>query len=321
MKRSTVILSACLLIVLTYAVGLTYGIGPRKVATKFNERVLTPTIARVFGPHSVLDDYVEKPCPTENVVSIAYFGQSNATNTVEPSASESFPPNLLQYDWKSQKCFAYQEPLLGADFTRGNNITYAAIELAKHSTKTVVIIPFGFGPSSVLEWAYGRGATQESVVIKRLKESGLSPQVFLWHQGESDVPLDNADEYIMAKVPYFQRPDKPLDKGLYRYGITKDAYKDAMTAIVHRTLEAFPNSYFGIALVSVAPCMGRHQSWEPMREAQVEVAQADSRAFISADSDSIIGIENRYDTCHFSAEGARKLSEQYFRSISALNVL
>ena len=55
------------------------------------------------------------PCPGDDVFAIGIFGQSNATNTVYPPASIAFPENLLQFDWRSQKCYAYQEPLLGAD--------------------------------------------------------------------------------------------------------------------------------------------------------------------------------------------------------------
>ena len=240
---------------------------------------------------------------------------------MEPLASISIPPNLLQYDWKSSKCYAYKEPLLGADFTRGNNLTYAAAKIASVSKKTVVVIPFEFGPSTILEWAYGEGASQHSMVLKRLKESGLSPQVFLWHQVESDTAVDGVSEDILSEIPYFQRPDEPFTNGSYRVGLSKVSYKNALNEIVQRTFEEFPDSYFGIALVSHAPCLKSNELWQPIREAQKEVAMSNARSFISADSDQISGPTNRYDTCHFSAEGAKKLSEEYFQSILSLGII
>jgi hypothetical protein len=303
-----------------YAGGLTYKFGLKRIATGLQNRVIVPLHDGIFGRSAVLDAYTVRTCPAEDVIGIAYFGQSNATNTVEPMASISIPSNLLQYDWKSSKCYAYKEPLLGADFTRGNNLTYAAAKIANTSRKTVVVIPFGFGPSTVLEWAYGEGATQHSIVLKRLKKSGLDPQVFLWHQGESDTAVDGVSEDILGEIPYFQRPDRPFANGSYRIGLSKASYKNALNKIVQRTFKAFPGSYFGVALVSIAPCLKSNEYWQPIREAQKEVAMSNARSFISADSDKIAGPANRYDTCHFSAEGARRLSEEYYQSISSLGV-
>ena len=318
--RLSIILGGLLLVVSTYSVGLTLGIGPETVAIKFNEKIVQPGMAAVFGPRGVLSEYEAVNCPERDYLAIAYFGQSNATNTVEPRASIPFPQNLIQYDWKSSRCFAYQEPLLGADFTRGNTITYAAAEIAAQTNKTVVIIPFGFGPSSVLEWAYGQGGDQLNLVLERLQASNIRPQVFLWHQGESDIPIDGAEIGMLAEVPYFQRPEKPLEEGDFRWGIRKEPYKEALNEVLRRTWRAFPESYFGIALVSYAPCLGRSDLWQPLRDAQTEVTEEHNLAFISADSDAIQAEGDRYDTCHFSDDGARKLSAEYLRSLGALDL-
>lgn len=321
MRKTTLGLSAAFLIVATYAAGLTLGIGPRHVAYKFNEKIITPARDRILGPYDVLADYSETACPSGDHIAIGLFGQSNATNTVEPAAEGPFPANLMQFDWKSGRCFAYQEPLLGADFTRGNTITYAAIAIANQSDRPVVIAPFGFGPSSVLEWAYGRGATQMELVFTRMKDAGLTPQVFLWHQGESDLPLDDADPTILADVPYFQRPDQPLKMGPYRWGIGRASYREALQTVVGRTFDAFPDTRFGVALVACAPCLGRKEIWQPVRQAQQDVVATDARVFVSADSDLFVGPEYRYDTCHFSKRGAQKLSDAYLDSIRAQGIL
>ena len=100
--------------------------------------------------------------------------------------------NLYQYDWKSQKCYLYKEPLLGTNGINGNVITYTATKIANNSKRPIVIIPFGVGGTSVLQWAYGDLSQHHQIVMKRVKESGLPPRIFLWHQGESDPNLPEA---------------------------------------------------------------------------------------------------------------------------------
>jgi Carbohydrate esterase, sialic acid-specific acetylesterase len=309
------------IVVLAYAIALTVGIGTSRISRGFKNNVVAPIEAVIFGPRSELDGYVEKPCPTNDTTVVAYFGQSNATNTVLPLAQGPFPENLLQYDWRNMKCYAYKEPLLGADRPYGNSITYAAIRMANDSEKSVVIAPFGYGPSSVLDWAYGQGAAQHRLVLKRLKVSGLSPQVFLWHQGETDTTNEDITDEALGDLPHFERPNhnqRYLDQ--IHFGLSRDLYENALNAVVDRTLEAFPDAYFGIALASFAPCIGANHIWQPVREAQEAIATSHVRAFISADSDQIPA-EDRYDTCHFSDRGARMLSEQYYQSLTAMKIL
>lgn len=306
--------------VFLYAAGLTVGLGPATLVKGAYYKVVKPLVDENYRRPD-LAAYVEQPCPSNDAIEIATFGQSNAGNTVEPTADIPFPANLIQYDWKSGKCFEYREPLLGTDFTRGNSITYVAVRIANETKRPVVIIPFAFGPSEIMEWAHGVGASQHKIVMQQLKKSGLSPQVFLWHQGESDVPADGVDESILRKVPYFTRPDYPMKKnGQFQIGLSKDLYQSALSEIVERTFESFPDTRFGIALVSIAPCLKANKVWEPLRQAEQAVADSDPRAFISADSDEIRDSGDRYDTCHFSAVGARKLSDQYYASLSALGV-
>ena len=77
--------------------------------------------------------------------------------------------------------------------------------MTKNSNKLIVIIPFGVGGTSVLEWAYGDLSHQHQIVMKRLKESGISPKIFLWHQGESDAQTTSLPFDEITKVPYFEQ--------------------------------------------------------------------------------------------------------------------
>ena len=72
--------------------------------------------------HPDLSQYKKTNCP-ENATTIATFGQSNSANSMTELSNVVIPPNVYQYDWKSQKCYIYKEPLLGASGIKGNVIT------------------------------------------------------------------------------------------------------------------------------------------------------------------------------------------------------
>ena len=228
-----------------------------------------------------ISQYKKLNCP-ENPLTIATFGQSNSANSMTEKSDVAIPSNLYQYDWKSQNCYFFKEPLLGADGLEGNVITYTGIKMANNYKKPIVIIPFGVGGTSVLEWAYGSFYNQHQIVMKQVKESGMSPRIFLWHQGEADFKLQE-------EVYYF-----------------------ALRKVVESTLKSFPKSSFGIALAT--RCI--HKPSNPVRSAQIRISQDLPRSFISADSDMITGLDKRPDNCHFSAKGASELGNLYYESIT-----
>ena len=248
-------------------------------------------------------------------LNIAYFGQSNSANSVVPKYNKPFPKNLYQFDWKSGKCYAYSEPLLGTESTGGNSITYAAVGLAKsYPNKKIIIMPFGVGRSSVMDWSYGYLSHFHDLVISKFNDSNLKPHFTLWHQGESDSKFDLSAKRNMLNILDYSVPSS----GEFMMGLSKENYKKSLKIIVDKTLNAFPDSKFGIALVS--RCVGK-SPYFPVRQAQQEISIIDKRIFISADSDKIYGDKYRYDKCHFSDDGARKIGTSYLKSIlSQLNI-
>ena len=224
---------------------------------------------------------VDCPFPSNQIV---YFGQSNTGNSVKPKASIDLPNNIFQYDWQSRKCYRYKEPLIGTSGYAGNVMTYTAAKLSSESNYPIIIIPFGEGSTSVLEWAYGRLSYRQTLVLDNIKESNLSPQIFLWQQGESD------------------------------HGTSQNKYKDALQIVLNRTRQYFPKSHFGVALATRCGNL----SWKPVRAAQREIIKLNKHTFLSADSDKIFGKNLRRDLCHFSAEGAQILGELYYESIKDL---
>jgi hypothetical protein len=257
--------------------------------------------------------YIQVMCP-KNGLTLATFGQSNSANSVRPLAPDAKHVNLFQYDWKSGKCYEYKEPLLGTNGDGGNVITHTALKLAQYSLKPVIVAPFGVGGTSVLQWAYGYLSYQHDIVLSNMKRDGINPQVFLWHQGEwdarrdglipSDLLSEEKENFWLDEIRIGN--DSPL-------GLLKVSYADALQIILDKTKKYFPESHFGIALVS--RCSNRDQ-WEPVREAQREITQINKDTFISADSDKIYSEVTRYDKCHFSQEGAKQLGRQYFLAIT-----
>ena len=258
-----------------------------------------------------ISQYKKSNCP-ENPITIATFGQSNSANSMTEKSDVEIPLNLYQYDWKSQSCYLYKEPLLGASGSKGNVITYTAIKLANISNKAIVIIPFGVNQTSVLNWAYGDRSHQHKIVMKRIKESGLSPNIFLWHQGESDSKRISPSLDELTKAPYFQEYflQKGIKKGIIP--LSEEIYYNALKKIVESTFKRFPQSSFGIALATICG----NTPWNPVRSAQTRISQDLPNTFISADSDKITGLDKRPNNCHFSAKGASELGNLYYQSIT-----
>ena len=296
LKKSTFIFIIFLIFFSGYFLGL---------KTKFQFKVVFYQLTKKFVNRIKIAKYKVVNCPKESI-QIAYFGQSNSANYVVPLADTKIPKNLLQYDWNTKSCYEYKEPLLGTNGENGNVITYAAKQIAQNTNKKVVIIPFGVSGSSILDWAYGPLSYLNQIVLNGLKENSLYPQVFLWHQGESDSRLNNADPKKMINSPNFS-----LDRSI-RLGLSYKDYKNSLQILVDQTKEYFPESFFGIALTSRC----NSKEWDPVRKAQADIVKENFKTFISVDSDKVYFKNFRYDNCHFSSIGAKKISEDFYKSIT-----
>ena len=236
-------------------------------------------------------------CPRSALVVLS-FGQSNAANSVLPRLGRSWPANLLQYDWRRDRCLPYREPLAGSDGQGGHPLSPLLRQLAGRSSRPVLLVPFASGSSSVGDWAYGPLARRQALVLARLRRRQLAPALVFWHQGESDA-------------------GPPGTRGAGGRPLSRQAYGQALGLVVQRTRAVFPGARFGIALVSRC----RHGGpWPPIREAQRQLAAASPGAFVSADSDQVWGGFSRYDGCHFSPDGARRLSALTLAALERLGL-
>ena len=270
-------------------IGYTLGYETKEI---FRDRLYKPFLSN-FKPIDKelrtkrdLKEYKEyKECPNVSF-KIFTFGQSNMTNSVEIKSSIQIPTTLFQYDWQSNKCYEYKEPLISTSGDGGNVITFTAAKLAKYSNSNILIIPVAINGTSVIDWAYGKVSRYHIKILKLLKENNLDPDLMIWHQGEGDNSFEHG-------------------------GLFKKTYYDALKTILNRNNNFFPNTKFAIALATRC----NSSEWIPVREAQQKIAESFSNAFISVDSDKIYGNNLRYDDCHFSSDGAKQLGNEYYLSI------
>ena len=229
-------------------------------------------------------------CPKRSFV-IAYFGQSNSANYVDELSNLDIPDNLYQYNWKDNSCYKYREPLLGAQGKGGNTITAFAVSLAKNIDQNLLIIPFGIGGTLVESWSNGDLNLIKKNLYNNLKRNNLNVDLFLFHQGESNSNLLNY-----------------LNK--YSKNSYSKAYLKNLLILIDQTRKYFPESYFGLSLVSKCSSNGNKY----IVNSQKEVINLRRKVFISANSDSLFSKDFRYDKCHFTQEGVRALGNMYENS-------
>jgi hypothetical protein len=263
------------------------------------------TFRRTYlGPH--LCEYTEKTFDTQMQV-LFYFGQSNSSNTVRPSITE-IPKNSLQYDWRTKKCFAYKEPLLGAGDFHSNSVTSLAVKYENDYKEPLLVVPFGVPGSSILEWSYGHLSSLFEMVlldVKSLKPKKAPIMIFI--QGEKDsASTEKEIDRLIKSRPLFNFHPK-------RTGINQDDYARALENLYLKSASIFPESKFGI--VHATRC-GTTKD-EKIRAAQKLVASRHENAVIIGDLDLVpITKDFRFNGCRLTPKGAESLSEQLISELT-----
>lgn len=305
--------------VLALAAALVFGyfFGAANQKTKVSQRAATtawmPSPEHDAAKVAKLSQYRQVTCPL-NSIQIAYFGQSNTINSIAQNADINIPDNLFQYDFKSGQCYRYQEPLLAVGGSGGNSISYYAVSLAQRADRPVLFIPFGVKGSSIIDWSYGYLSHLHHFVMDRLRSSGLSPNIFLWVQGESDAKPAwySSESELEIKFSLYGYNEDYLPQE-FMFGLNPLDYQNGLNRIVHKTFDFFPNADFGIALAS--HCAGQGPD-ENIRNAQRSVALSSDKTFIAFDSDAIFGNDLRYDNCHLSKNGAIEIAKELEKTVT-----
>jgi hypothetical protein len=240
--------------------------------------------AKILSPNDT-SDRTEVDCKGairhKNSAVILILGQSNAANTVNARFDPG--PNVVNFSLYDGKCYLAREPLIGPTYYGGNFATRLASKLVDRGVfQAVILAPIAVGGSKIQNWAVGGELNRRLVVeIKRLHDGGLQPTHVLWHQGEANV--DDPENYI------------PAFRSVY--------------ATIRRN-----GVYAPIYVAQATPCGGAVS--EALRAIQSALVDPDKGVLAGPNTDEI-GLEHRYDKCHFDASGAELHAERWYRIIDA----
>ena len=148
----------------------------------------------------------------------------------------------------------------------------------------VVLIPFAWGGSEIASWRPGGGLHPE--LIKRIRNAisnGLSFTHLLWHQGENDAGQKTS----------------------------KEAYQQAFRAM----LDAIrAEGVMAPVYVSVASRCRASRPNPAVQNAQMELIDQSLGIYQGPNTD-VLGLEFRFDGCHFTNEGLDEASKLWVDAI------
>ena len=262
------------------------GLWPANVLRGLGDSVRTVGLRDDYGRLVAYPGKIQRACPaqTERTGVLLAIGQSNVANHAATRVITRHGGRVLSFF--DGKCHIAASPLLGATSDRGEFLTMLADRLVDQGVYgTVIIVSSGIGASPVSRWQ--RGGDLNGMLIATLR--GLSAHYrvtdVVWHQGESDVA--NAT--------------------------TSEAYTAAFMSLVATLVE---NGVGAPIYTSVSTRCGPSWSAEnPVASAQRSLG-GDKRIHVAADTDALLGPDDRYDECHFSESGQRKAAMAYAVAIS-----
>ena len=174
---------------------------------------------------------------------IVTIGQSLITNHV--SGSYTPGPKVHNLSLDSGGVYEAKQPLLGCSLTatpaRESNYAMHLADkvIAAGLADRVILAPIGIGGTSVSQWANPLHCGERiPVLARRLAGQGYSADAILWHQGESDHGMPQADytAYIQSVIGTFRANGMScpflVAQATYLYGVTSAAIRAAQAAVV-----------------------------------------------------------------------------------------
>jgi hypothetical protein len=233
---------------------------------------------------------VDCPSQTKDTGVLLILGQSNVANQAQRRFTTQYPGNVVNYF--DGKCYVASSPLLGATGEGGEFITPLADQLISLGTyKRIIILTAAVGGSPISRWQRD-GDLNESLtaLIKSVRNKYQITDV-VWHQGETDA----AYPYHTSTKIYVSSFHSLLDT-LNDLKVSARIF----VSIATRWCHAGPN-WTEINPVSIGQRM----------------LVNNRRIFLGADTDQLVELKDRYDTCHFSETGQIKAAKAFAESISA----
>ncbi|WP_231584019.1 sialate O-acetylesterase [Desulfovibrio sp. TomC] len=215
------------------------------------------------------------------------FGQSNASNTVDPGYDSRQPV----YAFFGGSCQKAHDALPGATGAKGSSWPRLGDRVVSSGLyDTVIFADIARGGSSILNW--GPGGTLNPLLLNTLDDliaQGLPPTHILFHQGEADCALG-------------------LDAPDYR------AMLEAVVSQIRQRVGEENDIIVARASLYLDPVCSEHsdpacyRSCPTLTAAQTEVANPARRIFSGPNTDLLVPWFDRNDGYHFTAKAADRFA-------------
>jgi len=223
--------------------------------------------------------------PHPDTAVILGVGQSNIANEGAADARQVPGAGVFNFNFIDARCYVARDPLLGASLDRSNLLTRLGDRLVRSGAYArVLLVPIAHGGSYASDWAPGgRLNLRLMMTFELLHAMAVAPTHILWQQGEAEGALgEDGDAWARA-------------------------FDATVQAIRHRGIAA----PLYVAQCTVC-CSGPSAA---IRAAQRGVVDA-ARGILAGPDLDVIGLDERWDGCHFGASGLDKAAELWFEIIA-----
>ncbi|WP_404517163.1 sialate O-acetylesterase [Bradyrhizobium ottawaense] len=229
-------------------------------------------------------------CPqqTDRTAVLLLIGQSNAGNHGGQRFRSEHGEKVVNFF--DDRCYVAASPLLGSDGISGEYWTQLGnLLLDRGSLDQVVLAPAAISGADISRWGAGgdlnRAMTETATQLQQL---GYIVTHVLWVQGEIDyVKGTNEKDYRDRFVS--------LASSLRSHGVAAPIY----VAIATKCLGASNGG------------TRNHSADNPVARAQLALPDPAANLRGGVNSDSLLDDLDRYDDCHFSASGERKVARAW----------
>ncbi|HEY7229029.1 MAG TPA: sialate O-acetylesterase [Pseudolabrys sp.] len=204
---------------------------------------------------------------------IVVVGQSNAANHgAGRYVAKRRVDNFNIYDGR---CYRAEDPLLGASGDGGNFATRLGDKLVDAGLfDRVILAPIAMGGTTVEQWAdEGMFNRRIPVLVRRLYDAGLSADLILWQQGEGNPGIGD---------------------------VQGRQYRKNLLEVIGSFRKCGADAPLFVSLTTL--CGGPHANADNIRAGQKGAVNPAVGIFQGPDTDTI-GVEHRWDACHFDEVG------------------
>jgi len=200
---------------------------------------------------------------------------------------------LITHNYFDGKCYVASSPLLGATGQGGDFITLLADLLISNGTyKNIVIIATAVEGSPISRWGRHGDLNESLIVLINEVQTKFQITDVIWHQGETDAST--------------------------QFSTTAKVYVASFQSLVATLTEQKVRAPIFIS-IATRWCQAGAKWTEANPVALGQRKLIDNQnIFLGVDTDKLVNLKDRYDTCHFGESGQIKTAEALADSIRAV---